>query len=330
VPPPVHVRIKPTNVCNRSCDFCAYRCDDLSLGSGMSERDRIPRAKMMEIVEDLMEMDVEAVTFSGGGEPLIYPHLAETIERLAAGKIRIGVLSNGSMLRGRVAGALARHGTWVRVSIDGWDAASYARSRSVSDGEFGKVLGNLEAFAQRGSECLLGASIIVGESNAPHLSSICEQLRRVGVSEVKVAPCIVRDASAENDAYHARLIDTVQAQLAMARELENDRFKIHDHYHLLGDRFRQPGRRCPMAYLLTVIGADLTVYSCQDKAYTPSGVLGSIRSRRFRELWSSATLKQALATIDPSAHCRHHCVASTKNAQLLELMSLDPAHAPFV
>jgi len=330
VPAPVHVRIKPTNVCNHACGFCAYRCDDLSLGSGMNERDRIPREKMMEIADDLVGMGVEAVTFSGGGEPLIYPHLSETIERLAAGNIRIGALSNGSMLRGRVAEALARHGTWVRVSIDGWDGESYARSRSVSEGEFGKVLGNLEAFARRGSGCVLGASVIVGEDNASHLFSICEQLSRVGVAEVKIAPCIVRDSSAENDAYHAPLLDTVQAQIASARELENDSFKIHDHYHLLGDRFDQPGRRCPMAYLLTIIGADLAVYSCQDKAYTPSGFLGSIRDRSFRELWGSADLRKALETIDPSAHCRHHCVASTKNAQLLELMSLDPAHAPFV
>ena len=64
----------------------------------MDLRDRIPREKMMEIVDDLIEMDVRAVTFSGGGEPLIYPHLAETVQRLAAGGIRIGCLTNGAAL----------------------------------------------------------------------------------------------------------------------------------------------------------------------------------------------------------------------------------------
>ena len=79
---PVHIRIKPTNVCNHDCYFCAYRSQDMSLGEDMDKRDRIPREKMLEIADDLVAMGVEAVTFSGGGEPLIYPHLVETIERL--------------------------------------------------------------------------------------------------------------------------------------------------------------------------------------------------------------------------------------------------------
>jgi 2-iminoacetate synthase ThiH len=29
---PVHVRLKPTNVCNHNCWFCAYRSGNVSLG----------------------------------------------------------------------------------------------------------------------------------------------------------------------------------------------------------------------------------------------------------------------------------------------------------
>jgi MoaA/NifB/PqqE/SkfB family radical SAM enzyme len=330
VPPPIHVRIKPTNVCNHSCWFCAYRSDAVSLGSGMNERDRIPREKMLEIVDDLVAMGVEAVTFSGGGEPLIYPHIVETVDRLAGGGIRIGALSNGSMLKGKVADAFARHGTWLRISIDGWDGPSYARSRSVDEGEFDKVIANLTSFAARGSACALGASVIVDAANAPHLLELCEKLKRAGVGHVKIAPCIVRDAAADNDAYHRRIEPIVRAQIDLVRDLEGDRFRVNDHYHALGDRFDRPEHRCPMAYLLTIIGADQMVYTCQDKAYTGAGALGSIRERRFRDLWRSAELKAALARIYPSRDCRHHCVASTKNERILELLSLDPEHAAFV
>ena len=30
--PPVHIRLKPTNVCNHACYFCAYRTDNVALG----------------------------------------------------------------------------------------------------------------------------------------------------------------------------------------------------------------------------------------------------------------------------------------------------------
>ncbi len=85
-----------------------------------------------------------------------------------------------------------------------------------------------------------------------------------------------------------------------------------------------------MACLLTIIGADLGVYSCQDKAYTPTGRLGSIAGRRFRDFWFSPENERALAAIDPSIHCRHHCVASAKNELINEFLSLAADHAAFV
>lgn len=327
---PVHVRIKPTNVCNHSCWFCAYRSDAVSLGSGMAVRDRIPAAKMREIVDDLVALRVAAVTFSGGGEPLIYPHIVETVERLAAGGVRIGALTNGSRLRGKVADSFARHATWLRVSIDGWDGPSYARSRRVGEEAFEAVLDNLASFAARRSPCALGASVIVDESNAPHLFALCQRLKQAGVGHVKLAPCIVRDSGRENDTYHARIAATVHGEIARIRGLEDQHFRVNDHYHALGDRFDRGDRRCPMAALLTIIGADLEVYTCQDKAYTPAGRLGSIRERSFRDFWFAPETAQALAAIDPSVDCRHHCVASAKNTLINEYLSLDDAHAAFV
>ena len=119
--PPLHVRIKPTNICNHDCWFCAYRQDDFQLGQAMVERDQIPLDKMMEIIDDLIEMQVQAVTFSGGGEPFVYPHLLKAVERLAAAGIPFASLTNGSRLSGELARVFAQSATWVRVSMDGWD-----------------------------------------------------------------------------------------------------------------------------------------------------------------------------------------------------------------
>jgi MoaA/NifB/PqqE/SkfB family radical SAM enzyme len=101
LPAPVHIRIKPVNACNERCWYCAYRLDDLALGDEMELRDKIPEQKMFEIVDDLVAMGVRAVTFSGGGEPLIYPHIAETTRRLAAGGVQVGSLTNGARCAAR-------------------------------------------------------------------------------------------------------------------------------------------------------------------------------------------------------------------------------------
>jgi MoaA/NifB/PqqE/SkfB family radical SAM enzyme len=152
----------------------------MSLGEDMDKRDGIPREKMLEIADDLVAMRVEAVTFFGGGGPLIYPHLVEIIERLEAANIRIAALSNGSQLKAKVADAFAEYGTWIRIFIDGWDGPSYAKYRSVAETEFAKVMENIEAFAKRGSDSVFGASLIVDQINAGKIAYISGQLKDAG------------------------------------------------------------------------------------------------------------------------------------------------------
>ncbi len=330
LPPPVHVRIKPTNVCNHSCYFCAYRTDDVSLGENMVVRDRIPREKMAEIVDDLLTMGVRAVTFSGGGEPLLYPYFVETVERLAAGGVKIASLTNGSRLKGKVADALAAHGTWLRVSIDGWDGPSYGDYRAVNAGAFDEVMTNLTNFAARGSNCVLGASIIVDEKNAPHILELCRKLKATGVAHVKISPCIIANSGAENNEYHNEFKDIVKAQISEAKTLDDGDFHIVDHYHGMEVDFSKPYRHCTFAQMLTVIGADCKVYTCQDKAYTESGTLGDISGRGFYEFWNSAENKEHLAALDPRQACRHHCVADAKNRLLSDYLSLAPDHLAFI
>ena len=86
---PVHVRINPMTPCDHDCWYCAYHDENLQLGNLMEYKDRLPKEKMMEIVDDLAEMGVKAVTFSGGGEPLNYPYIAESINRLGKHGLKV-------------------------------------------------------------------------------------------------------------------------------------------------------------------------------------------------------------------------------------------------
>ena len=327
---PLHVRIKPTNVCNHGCYFCAYRRTDLSLGSSMQVRDRIPREKMREIVADLIAMDVKAVTFSGGGEPLLYPYLGETLDRLADAGIKIGVLTNGSQLRGRLAETLARTAAWVRVSIDGWDAQSYAQNREVSEDSFAAVLANMAAFADYDTACVLGASVIVDEGNAPHLAGLVADLKASDAAHAKISPCILHESGARNAAHHATFAPVVHEQIARCQDLADADFDVVDHYHFDADETTAARHRhCPMTRLLTVIGADGDVYTCQDKVYTDAGRIGSIKARSFRDLWFSPETQTWLDTFDARS-CAHHCVAAGKNKLINDFIDVNRDHTAFV
>jgi len=153
---PLHIRIKPTNICNHNCWYCAYRKDNIQLGKDMVIQNQIPREKMMELIDDFIDMGLKALTFSGGGDPFCYPYLLEAVRRLSKTDIRFASLTNGSRLTGEIAEIFAQKGAWIRVSMDGWDSASYASYRRVSIDEFGKVMRNIENFKKIGGPCYLG------------------------------------------------------------------------------------------------------------------------------------------------------------------------------
>jgi len=327
---PVHIRVKPMNLCNHHCWYCAYRTDDVTLGEEMDERDQIPKQKMIELAHEFVEMGVKAVTFSGGGEPLLYKPLPEVIEILAEGGIRIAALTNGSNLKGRIADAFAEHGAWIRVSIDAWDDASYVKSRGAKEKEFTKLVENMAAFTQRDTQCVMGVSFIVGRDNHQHIYDVCRLFKEIGVDHVKVSGAVVSNDAKENNKFHRTIKQEVSNQVKRAKVLVDNKFDVLDHYHDLEDRFEKQYTTCPFLQFLTVIGADQYVYTCQDKAYTEPGKMGSIADRTFKEFWFSRENQDFLQAFDPSQNCNHHCVSHAKNLAIHEFLALDEDHSNFV
>lgn len=327
---PTHVRIKPINHCNHNCWYCAYRNDSLQLGDDIELIDVIPSEKMQQIVNDIIDMDVKAVTFTGGGEPLIYKGLIGYIKQLAEADVKIGVLTNGSNLKGKVADTLASYGSWVRVSIDAWDDESYMHSRGVPHGTFSKLMNNMSTFSKLDTKCVLGVSYIISADNYQHIYSICKTFCDIGVNHVKLSGVVVGNDVDKNNEYHDKISAEVASQIESAMTLDSDEFSIINHYHQLDKEFEKNYDICPYLMYLTVIGADSCVYTCQDKAYTQSGKLGDLTDQSFKDFWFSDENKNCIYTLDPSKTCKHHCITHHKNISLLEFIDNNNSHTPFV
>lgn len=327
---PIHIRIKPTNVCNHRCSYCAYREADLQLGQDMNDRDFIPELKMNEIIEDIIEMGVKAVTFSGGGDPFCYQYLLSTAKKLADSPVKFAALTNGARLTGEVAEVFAKNATWLRISMDGWDNASYTKFRGVKDGEFTKIINNIKEFKSYNGSCYFGVSIIVGQENANHVFELISKLNDSGIDSVKVAPCIVSNHGKENNDYHEPIFEIVKEQTAKAiKEFSSSELEIFDSYHTQLESFEKNYTWCPYSQILPIIGADQNIYPCQDKAYNlKDGLIGSINDVRFKDFWFSD--KSKFFRIDPSKVCNHHCVGNGKNKIILDYLNTDKEHMAFV
>jgi len=328
--PPLHVRLKPTNLCNHRCWYCSYRKEDVQLGKDMSVRDFLPKEKIIEIIEDFDEMGVKAVTFSGGGEPLSYKYLDVALERLIKTDIRFACITNGSMLKDKIAEIFSECGTWLRISMDGWDDNSYMDYRGVPFGEYTKIVNNINSFQKLGGKCLLGVSLIIDEKNYTHIYEMTKTMKDLGANTVKISPCVVSNDGKQNNEYHKAFYQSAK-EMAMkaASDLEDENFEVFDAYHALDEKFSKNYTWCPYLQILPVIGADQNVYSCQDKAYNlDCGIIGSIKNIRFRDFWMNE--KEKFFKIDPSKDCNHHCVSNAKNRIVLDYLEPLNDHVYFV
>lgn len=332
---PIHVRLKPINRCNHRCKYCCYRNESLYLSQLFSEKDQIPLNKMKQIIDDFKFIGVKAVTISGGGEPLLYPHLTEMVRRLSKNNIKVAVLTNGSLMNGEIADVLAEEASWVRISMDAADADSYSKIRKVNLKEFDKVCGNIYEFAKKQNKRYqLGINFIVMRENHKDVYQFLKLMKKLGVNHVKVSESVMSVDTEENRKYHFSIIKSVKSQIKKAiTDLSNSGFSIIDkveNFNKKDDSYNKTYNWCPFIQCLTVIGADLNVYSCHDKAYTNKGKLGSIKKKSFRDFWFSDKGKKKLLKLDPSKDCNHHCTQHGKNLMLLDYFCLDKDHLDFI
>lgn len=109
---PVHAQIMPTNRCNLACRFCSCRNRVKTL--------ELEWPRLRRCLVTLRALGCEAVTLTGGGEPLMYGHIEDLVHVATDLGIRVGIVTNGTMMRRWPGGA-----TWCRISAS--DEADHTR-----------------------------------------------------------------------------------------------------------------------------------------------------------------------------------------------------------
>lgn len=326
---PLYIRIKPTNVCNHNCYYCHYKNPYLTLDE-YDPTDYIPHDKMMEILDDMGKMGVKAVTFSGGGEPLVYQYIEEAMEKVLELGIDLSIITNGSMLCGQKAEILA-HAKWVRISIDSINPENYARIRGVSETAMPTLKKNIEEFAKiKNEDCELGINFVIGQENYKEIEEVAVTMKNLGVNHVKFAPLF----SNETEQYHENIKEEVIETLnRISTELNSDKFRIIDLYTSDFDNyevFKRTYSRCPIKEFVCIIAANSKVYYCHDKAYLSNGCVCDLSNQTFLKGWSSENVTKLFKGFDARQICQQHCVYDSRNELINSWLDMDMNHVNFI
>lgn len=145
------LQVEPTSRCNLACPQCA-RMDLGKLNSRLPIKD-LPEKDIAKVFPESLIPQLEQVLFNGNyGDPVIYPHLMQMVDRLLEfGRPRIFIYTNGSLRNpewwSELGRKLSEGRHLVIFSVDGLsDTNAYYRVNS----NFEKIMANAQAYIDAG------------------------------------------------------------------------------------------------------------------------------------------------------------------------------------
>ncbi|MBF0409943.1 MAG: radical SAM protein [Candidatus Riflebacteria bacterium] len=327
---PVYVRVKPTNKCNHHCFYCSYNDKDLRLREGVRFEDEIPWPILQKTIDDFHSIGVKAITFSGGGEPLVYPHIEQAAQMILEKNIDLSLITNGQLLRGSVADLFCR-AKWVRISMDAATAETFSKIRNISSNCFFELIKNIEHFAAtKNSDCEFGVNFVVNHENVHQTYEMAKLIKSLGANHIKYTARITKDLFD----YHKDFKEEAIFQIRRAvDDLADEKFKVINKYEddfNLSMVFERSYSFCPINQIVTVIGADSKIYPCHDKAYVLGAEIGDLHQMSFKDIWFSEDTKKLFESFNSMVQCRHHCVYDDRNILINEILKSHGQHVNFI
>ena len=136
--------------------------------------------------------EVRSIDFTGGGEPLLQPHLLEWIKQAKDAGCEAGFLTNGLLLSDRVSQRLLDLGlNWIGFSLDGADQETYELIRRGAD--FERLCGNIRKLTKKRitRQPLVMINFVMMRSNHHQLEKIIQLAHELGVEQVNFKQCDV-------------------------------------------------------------------------------------------------------------------------------------------
>ncbi len=276
---PVHVQMILSDLCNQNCNFCAYRdptytSSQLFHVEGNYNPNRmLPFDKVIEILDDCKEMGVEAIQLTGGGEPTVYPKFQEVVDAILERGMKWALVTNG-VLSKKWDFSTA---TWMRVSLDAANAQTYSKIRNVPIGHFEKALETIESY-----KC--GVGFVVTPQNWTEILEAALLAKRLGASNIRIGA----QFSSKGEDLFQRFREDATKLSSMAEAISDDSFEVFNKFGEKLDELNQGSpdyKTCGYQHFTTYIGADQNLYRCCIYAYSPRGLIATLKGKRFKDVW---------------------------------------------
>ncbi len=298
--PPVTVELDPTNLCNHHCIWCLdqrfrERC-----------RDTLPWETVHLLIGELAQMGVKGVVVKGSGEPTLVPYFCDMFYAIRAAGIKSALTTNGGLLSGDKATAVAECCDWVRVSVDAATAETHQMVHRPSQaGEFHRVIENIRTLAETrrrlGSRLVIGYKFSADENNYEEILDAVLLARDIGADNISIRGVDLACHGFDDKAFQA-VQGEILARMEEAASLSSPGFAV------ITGGVRRPVRirSCRVSDLVGVVSANGHLYACCDLKGDDSYDMGDLKEASFAQLWRGPKRMEVRRRVQ-ALMCRSRC-----------------------
>lgn len=321
---PIAIEIHPTARCNHSCIHCSYKERNESRAS-------ISKEVMDRLVDSVINMNIRAVYFSGGGEPTMYPGLAGYIEKLYANGVECSILTNGSCFEQMGLIPIADKLNYIAVSVPGVELGVFKTITGTENLEKVLSLPGKIRRAHGEKSPVIGSRIVLTNKNYWQVGDFLRVIREREFDYALFK--IVRDYEDNGQGLSKDEEERLKAEIAGFEDVDENFTNIKRifNYRTLPE-FKN---RCWTNYygMLANVGTDGKVYPNIVEIEKEDFCIGSLYETSLEDMWNSPRHMEVKKNSDEKWRCGscRNCRAMSYNEIINRWMECMPRYFdPFI
>ena len=314
IPYPIVAEIFPSRYCPFNCHYCLYK----------NVRQRSPKFIDKDLLQNLLSglksKNIQSLLFSGGGEPLSYPDIANYFSKAHYMNFDIGLITNGYYLKNSViAESIVKYCRWCRISLDAATNKTYTdmHGNALNISELCKYIQKI--LKQRGDNKLpkIGVKFLITHINIHEIEQAAELSAELEVDYIQFK--VLKNpysTSVTNDQY-SKINDSI----------EKARIKVQSSQTMIygNNIITRVNKACEITPLHAVIDTDGVLYLCPFfDIRLENHKIGNLSKSNFCSIWGTELHHEAIKKIKPSECNHYNCSSFEYHSFIDQFIKNDP------
>lgn len=285
---PMEAGIILTYACNYNCIFCAIEHEPGGI------KKPLDKEIALRTIKALAEMGTMQISFTGGGDPLSYPHLDQLIDEVIAGGMECSVCTNAALLDEKKAFNWAEKGIHLSVSFNAADQAMYCKMHPGAEpGDYFRILDMLKQYStitdsDISNSGFVSMNFVLCSMNYDQIEKMAMVSKSAGATQIQYRVIQPRPVHA-NLRMNNQQLRLARSQVAeITRQYKDDpSYTIQMPALLLPDNQNDTnGFSCLEGYLSTYIDSNGVVFPCCIMSCgISSHYMGDINDEPIDQIW---------------------------------------------